>query len=479
MDKLAKLVSAAVAGYVNEEKPKSDNFDDNTSSVVSKTQLPITRQSSFPIVPDPKSHDEAIKRLQALARAPTDFSKYATKPSLTEPASLARFIDSVQYNVNDMRRFREYKNDSIEQKSHYRHYVKKVTESVVPKLVRRQWNETDVINTLHLAVLKHHGLTHSHRLVHAVNDYGLIEQLYTDKYEGRVPLVDHYRKMPADYARLIPFYPEGVSEFTLPSSNAKLSYNRRLAKKFSLQDGERRSVVYGSETVISLDGKNIAELWLKENYGSTPMSTFVVRRADIVPLTDTSERHYCQFSSTSGFKDNARIIEQHLNQIANQLINGNFADQEEVIELIIDYKILNSLPFAIEGMLGTQFKNIVKMNYLVEHIKEHFSDKIDPHLTVPYPHRDESLLTLNEAFASPELAIIFHNPDRFRAIEKQQIKEATRDKKNVSGLVSTLKKREFNALNIRPKHVTKEIAQPKINHQQPATQQKATSKGRS
>lgn len=78
------------------------------------------------------------------------------------------------------------------------------------------------------------------------------------------------------------------------------------------------------------------------------------------------------------------VLSTHIDKIANRLLDGQFKNQKHAQELLLDYKILSSLPFSIEGLAGTQFKNIVRMNYLTEVLKEKFPKKIDPHFRIPH-----------------------------------------------------------------------------------------------
>jgi DNA-directed RNA polymerase subunit E'/Rpb7 len=71
--------------------------------------------------------------------------------------------------------------------------------------------------------------------------------------------------------------------------------------------------------------------------------------------------------------------------------------------------------------LGTQFKNIVKINYLTEAIKQKFPEKIDKNLNIPHII-DYEEFNKSGVLRSPEIAIIALTPNKFKKIQKKQIK---------------------------------------------------------
>lgn len=113
------------------------------------------------------------------------------------------------------------------------------------------------------------------------------------------------------------------------------------------------------------------------------------------------------------------VIPKHMNTIATKLLQGRFSSQDEAIDLLLDYKILTCLSFAITNMNGTQIMNIVKINYLVDCVRKNNPDIIDPRLRIPHIHQSTEIA--HPYNQSPELAVIIRSPARFKAEQKAQI----------------------------------------------------------
>ena len=114
------------------------------------------------------------------------------------------------------------------------------------------------------------------------------------------------------------------------------------------------------------------------------------------------------------------VIEKHLNNLANQLLDGDFKNQEHAIDLLLEYKMITSMPFSIEASLGTQFTNILKMNYLMEAIKEKYPSKINKNLRIPHIFDFKKFADYG-FFQCPEIAVTFVNPEEFIETQKKQI----------------------------------------------------------
>lgn len=124
-------------------------------------------------------------------------------------------------------------------------------------------------------------------------------------------------------------------------------------------------------------------------------------------------------NSSCNYFPNAQYVIEKMNVVADQIVKGEFSTQDEAIELLLDYKILTCLTFAIEDMHGTQFMNTVKMNYLVDYVRQNYPDRINRNLKIPHVHSDRSLgAVVNQ---SPEVAVVLKDPQTFRALEKKQI----------------------------------------------------------
>jgi len=165
-----------------------------------------------------------------------------------------------------------------------------------------------------------------------------------------------------------------------------------------------------------------------------PQGNATISRTPFVQ-TDTSQYHSHLYKSKE-FKRRKALyngnteLKKHLDEAANTLLDGNFKNQNKAISLLLNYKILTSLPFAVENQFGTQFKNIIKMNYLTDKIKEKYPTKVNPNLNIPhivdYDKFDDAPFLKN-----PEIAVITLLPHEFHDIQKKQINtELKKFKKN-------------------------------------------------
>jgi hypothetical protein len=172
---------------------------------------------------------------------------------------------------------------------------------------------------------------------------------------------------------------------------------------------------------ISLDKEPIVDIF------ASPTDDFLLMHILRTPIIQTpcSEENQCQWPEElqdyQELRPSAKTLTHHLNKLANKLLEGDFKNQKQAINLLLEYKILSSLPFSVESQFGTQFKNIIKMNYLTEAIKEKYPEKIDPNLNIPHI-MDDQLVSDNPILQTPEMAATLLSPQEFFEIQKKQIK---------------------------------------------------------
>lgn len=186
---------------------------------------------------------------------------------------------------------------------------------------------------------------------------------------------------------------------------------------------------------LTLDNKDMVYL----KVGADPNSSGYNLRVFRAPLVRVSDKTSPTHSDCNTmypepvdvcFRNNGLGVEKQINALATKLLNDEFKDQKEAETLLVKYKVLSCLTFAIEEMKGSQFNNIVKANIIVESIKTHFPEKIDPHFQMPHIHRNPEFQTT--FFANPEMAAVIEKYMDFANIEADSIARATKKAKVAS-----------------------------------------------
>lgn len=434
-------------------------FNDKTTEASSNQSYnPMANQASTeaerPKTPDPlfnaaKKIQNSLKK-KTLTNSKAYTSRVATSSLLTpRPGSLNRIPVASKFNAVDLnlrRDFRmnlepfteaflcdiqEIKNYRIEyndygdevkqaKQQRYEACAKEIAQNFVTQQQGREWDESDVIKRIN-------------RLSEGYDDFRM--QVLDDQYVKEAIDDSHLRNMMVDFADVNDTIVNCLEHqvqlsskhlVTIPTVGATITYR-------SLRDNKYQ------DYQISIDGKPIVYIKIdkfEDDLGDHGLE-LNIRRAPIVHVSGgpDSPRFKKEDKSATPYKNavfysNGATVGSYLNIIANRLINGDFLDRNEAIDLLIDYKTLNCLPFSIEGMNGTQSKNIVKMNYLVAFVNQRFAHKIKTPIIMPYVHEDPVLMNIDSGYASPEIALVVKGPEAFRRYERETIQRlSTPDKK--------------------------------------------------
>lgn len=304
-------------------------------------------------------------------------------------------------DTREIREAREYKKHSEHQKKQYDETVVKVVDCFSGMSAPDKWDEEQTILDIHACGVQ--------------NNYPNIlplgkewEEIHKQSLDKSVILRD-ITMTQKKFDNL-----NKASKVKLSESGAILEYSKPV------------TITHGSHSLninqISLDKEPIINIF------TSPTNDFTFINILRTPIIQApcSEKNQCQWPEAlqdyQELRPSAKTMTDHLNKLANKLLEGDFKDQKQAINLLLEYKILSSLPFSVESQLGTQFKNIVKMNYLTEAIKEKYPEKIDPNLNIPHII-DNQLVDDNNLLRTSEMAATLLSPQEFFRIQKIQIKQ--------------------------------------------------------
>lgn len=359
-----------------------------------------------------------------------------------------KFIDTVGSAIKAMRTKRgEYERSSTQEKKQYDESVRKTVDCFFEQqnnLGSRSWDEHRVVRDLNKC-----GFEHNYpRTVNIEDPQWEASVAYqegkTKRMEDKTYLGNSYDLNKLD--KLVAASRDGKSHSTI--------HGLKLAHHYAPESAPKGH----SQFRITLDGEPIAALVLTGELGNgrsrkaqdkfgnivpikPPVYEAIIQRAALVgqaPLTAFDQKECAPETSISRreeecFYPASKVAEKAMNEVANKLINGDFKDQDEAIDLLLDYKVLTSLAWSIIEARGTQFKNIVKINALVETIKNKFPDKIDQNLNIPHYHDDSRFDQPVDTKNSPEVAVLLKSVNDFKKVEKKKIiQELNQEQNNVS-----------------------------------------------
>lgn len=408
---MKKMFQPVVTGLVhqfNKASLNDANPDDCASFLEEASYMP----KSIDFSPPPASLYANFSRrvgfmMPTIAQAESSKGRpnFRRQPLLNEVEQQA-FVDMSVQSVQNMRAFRDiYRFFSDSQTTDYDNIVKTIAEDVATNMDLSTWREADIIETIH-----EYSLDRGYPRIYLIDsDY---KQYVQESINDGHSFIDRTIVYPNDLWRQFIVASEDT---IIESSGAKVSY--------TLLDQDNPKKGYK----ITVDGADIVELTPQVSENEESSVLLYACRSPIISSCKKTTDTPVRFFSSGDFQKNGHIIEKHLNLIATKLLNGEFNNQDEAIDLLVDYKFLNSLPFSIQNMGGSQFKNIIKLELLVATVKAKFSSKVSKHLTVPYPQYDSDMTSMNNICASPEWAAILKSPAAFRKTEREQIAIATKE----------------------------------------------------
>jgi hypothetical protein len=307
------------------------------------------------------------------------------------------FKNSVLKDILEIRQIRHYKHSSEKNNKEYDTKVLRTVECFdKTKSPSEKWNDIKAIKDLHECSLE--------------NNYPNIMPI-NEEWEQNVVHLHLKRSLLNDFTNRpneVPFFRESVKKIL------------HQPVQTDIFEAKFKSIHEEGKTILTIDDKPVATVILG-NIDNKNIAQIL--RTSLIE-SDFSENKKHQYPiGLDPYKDllgsNKSII-KNMNNIANKLLDGDFKNQQEAIDLLLNYKILTSLPYAIQEQYGTQFKNIVKINYLTEAIKKKFPDKIDKNLNIPHVV-DYQKYTEAEFLKNPEIAVTLLHPDTFKRVQKRQI----------------------------------------------------------
>lgn len=346
------------------------------------------------------------------------FTEVATRANRTHPKSLVpedfskQCVNQIVSAVGIMRQYREeYKNKPKYDNTVYETKVANIINAFANEQYNQAWDERVIIERLHK-------LCCDHRYLLALP--------LDEQYQNKVKQQRNQQQALADITEssasfIQSLYDRCQKTYYLEASDVKLAFSEMLA--FGSNVNQRNG-----HFKLTANGLSIANIRLL--YPSKPGESFKLYcfRPSIIRVSEplAKKKSFIGGGPTDPAQDlqaNGQVIEAYLNDLGERLINGKFKDQNEAIDLLINYKFLSSLVFSIEMMNGTQFKNIVKLNYLCEYVKHHYPKKIDKHLTILYPYSAGTLVQPYLSFACPEFSNLLLDPATVIANEKKAVME--------------------------------------------------------
>lgn len=309
---------------------------------------------------------------------------------------------NVLKDTQAIREIREYKSHTQKQKTEYDKKVEKIADCFAEiHPIPEQWNETKAILDIHECSLK--------------NDYPNIQPL-DQIWENKVKRSRQIPQIQTDFTQASEPFKNHIFKIADKDLTTKISDTEVKLKVSDLP------FIYGNP-VIEIDNKQVAQIILSQD----EKNNFVLymTRSNIVQTEYSKNQNSDSLGHVKYYKyllNSTDTLTKHINNSANKLLSGQFNNQKEAIDGLIDYKILSSIPFSIEDQRGTQFKNIVKMNYLTEALKEKYPEKIDGNLHIPHLVEREEFK--NDLFLkNPEIAVLALTPNLFKATQKKQIQQ--------------------------------------------------------
>lgn len=335
------------------------------------------------------------------------YRTHADHSSYTSPPSLDEFLDHVKTDVQEIRRIRsEYKNIDEKDNSEYDAKAIIIAKNFAQSWGDKPWDEQAVIEHLHDCVRQvhpDHEAIYSEQTEQKHREAKLKQEIFTDHILMTEQDVINFLKVSQETSSL-ELYDTVIKRHIEKSSDGITTYNTRV-------DGH---LVTAARMTLT---KN-------KSVGKQPLVQTNIVRTFALYTSEHSTESDPRYYTYNKLRASQKAMTNTLNTIANRLLNGEFSDQKEAIDLLAHYKLINSLIFSIEGMKGTQFKNIIKLNYLVDKIKKKYPEKINKALRMPYRHSNSQLK--NSGMQNPEIAVVFTSAKQFLSVEKAQIQQSLR-----------------------------------------------------
>ncbi len=305
------------------------------------------------------------------------------------------FSKQVLKDTREIRKVRDsYTNQPKKEQKQYDNKVKKISECFSKTISNDKWSETQAILDIHDCSLQ--------------NDYPNINPL-DDKWSEKIKSA---RAMGAVFSDHIGT-PSLLNQYLIFVNEI---LNKPLTSKISNVTIDHKML--DNNPTILVDNKPVVRM---SYYNGNSDSSNCIKLHRTNTIQPDLEKNYAN-KDAELLNSDTHILVEHTDRLANTLLNGDFKNQDAAVDLLLDYKILTCLPFSIENSRGTQFKNIVKMNYLTEAIKKKYPEKISQNLNIPHIITGNKKIDHANFSKSPEIAITLLSPSEFKDTQKKQIR---------------------------------------------------------